>query len=250
MRHGSLPEGELALEIGELFGQIERVRSLSGLWSLMVRYFQGHGFGAVAYVLFDRGRVGETVALLEHGFPAEVVHAYSEMGYGHHDPTLRVVMATGRPDTPFRVADRFNLSPDEKRYRVLMEGLSAGNALSLPLYGPHGRDAYGILGHPSDPDFFHKVRRTELHMAAQAAHLKTFSLLSRRLKVDSHGLSPREVEILRWVAQGKSNSVIADILEISPGTVDTYLRRVFEKLKVTDRTSAAVKGVSLGLIRV
>ncbi|MET0364307.1 MAG: LuxR C-terminal-related transcriptional regulator, partial [Sphingobium sp.] len=230
--------------------QIERARSLSGLWSLMVRHFQENGFGAVAYVLFDRGRAGEAVALLEEGFPAEIVHAYAEHGYGQHDPTLRVVMATGRPDTPFRVAERFRLSPDEKRYRVTMEGLSAGDALSLPLFGPHGRDAYGILAQPADPDFYRTSRRTELHMAAQAAHLKTFSLLTRRLKIDSHGLSPREVEILRWVAQGKSNGVIADILEISPGTVDTYLRRVFEKLKVTDRTSAAVKGVSLGLIRV
>ncbi|HEX7856695.1 MAG TPA: LuxR C-terminal-related transcriptional regulator [Sphingobium sp.] len=240
----------MALEIGDLFGQIERSRSLSGLWSMMVRYFQGQGFGAVAYVLFDRGRLGEAVALLEHGFPQEVVHAYAELGYGQHDPTLRVVMATGRPDTPFRVRERFNLSLDEKRYRVTMEGLNAGDALSLPLYGPHGRDAYGILAQPGDADFFRRSKRMELHMAAQAAHLKTFSLLTRRLRTDSHGLSPREVEILRWVAKGKSNSVIADILEISPGTVDTYLRRVFEKLKVTDRTSAAVKGVSLGLIRV
>ncbi|MFT3967988.1 MAG: LuxR C-terminal-related transcriptional regulator [Sphingobium sp.] len=239
----------MTLEIGELFGQIERARSLSGLWALMVRYFHGHGFGAVAYVLFDRGRVGEAIALLENGFSTDVVHAYAEMGYGQHDPTLRVVMATGRPDTPFRVAERFHLSPDEKRYRIIMEGLSAGDALSLPLFGPHGRDAYGILARPADPDFYRKAKRTELHMAAQAAHLKTFGMLTRR-RPDSHGLSPREVEILRWVAQGKSNSVIAEILEISPGTVDTYLRRLFEKLKVTDRTSAAVKGVSLGLIRV
>lgn len=241
----------MVLKIAELLDRIDRARSLSGLWSLMVDYYLAHGFGAIAYVLFDRGRVGEAVALLEHGFPPEIVHAYAEMGYGQHDPTLRVVMATGRPDTPYRVRERFNLSPDEKRYRVTMEGLSAGDALSLPFFGPHGRDAYGILARPSDPDFFRKAPRMELHMAGQAAHLKTFGLLARRhRRPDSSGLSPREVEILRWVAQGKSNGVIADILEISPGTVDTYLRRVFEKLNVTDRTSAAVKGVSLGLIRV
>ena len=85
-------------------------------------------------------------------------------------------------------------------------------------------------------------------MVAQAAHLKGLNI--RPLPVDETAmLSLREVEILRWVAQGKSNGVIADILSISPGTVDTYLRRIFEKLDVADRTSAAVKGVSMGLIR-
>jgi DNA-binding CsgD family transcriptional regulator len=240
----------MALEIGELFGRIERASSLSALWSLMLRYFQEQGFGAVAYILFDRGRMGEAVALLEHGFPPEIVSSYAEMGYGQHDPTLRVVMATGRPEAPSRVIERFNLSPDEKQYKGRMTGLGAEDALSLPLYGPHGRDAYGILGLPVDPDFLRKARRMELHMAAQAAHIKGFRLLRRRKARDGHGLSPREVEILRWVARGKSNSVIAEILGISPGTVDTYLRRIFEKLKVTDRTSAAVKGVGMGLIRV
>jgi DNA-binding NarL/FixJ family response regulator len=42
--------------------------------------------------------------------------------------------------------------------------------------------------------------------------------------------------------------VIAEILAISPGTVDTYMRRIYDKLEVSDRTSAAVKGVGMGLI--
>ncbi|MET0137004.1 MAG: LuxR C-terminal-related transcriptional regulator [Sphingobium sp.] len=240
----------MILETGEMLGRIERARSLRALWSLVRRYFNRAGFGAVAYILFDRGRMSDVVALLEHGFSTEIVDAYAKMGNGQNDPTLRVVMATGRPDTPSRVAARYNLSPEERRYRRTMDQLAAGDALSLPLYGPHGRDAYAILAKPSDPDFYRKARRTELHMVAQAAHLKAFTLSRRRAPVEGHGLSPREVEILRWVARGKSNGVIAEILEISPGTVDTYLRRLFEKLNVTDRTSAAVKGVGMGLIRV
>ncbi|MCW2404603.1 DNA-binding NarL/FixJ family response regulator [Sphingobium sp. B1D7B] len=51
------------------------------------------------------------------------------------------------------------------------------------------------------------------------------------------------------MAKGKSNNVIAKILSVAPGTVDTYLRRVFNKLGVADRTTAAVKGVGMGLIQ-
>lgn len=48
-------------------------------------------------------------------------------------------------------------------------------------------------------------------------------------------LSPREKEIVRLVAKGLPNKVISDVLDISPWTVATYLRRIFSKLGVTSR---------------
>ena len=60
-------------------------------------------------------------------------------------------------------------------------------------------------------------------------------------------LSAREKEVIHWVARGKSNSVIGDILGCSAHTVDTHLRRIFAKLDVSDRISAAVRAVALGL---
>jgi len=48
-------------------------------------------------------------------------------------------------------------------------------------------------------------------------------------------LSPREKEIVRLVTRGASNKEIARILDISPYTVATHLRRVFAKLKVCTR---------------
>jgi DNA-binding CsgD family transcriptional regulator len=50
-------------------------------------------------------------------------------------------------------------------------------------------------------------------------------------------LSPREVEIVRMVALGHPNKVIADVLGISCWTVGTYLRRVFAKLGVGSRAA-------------
>lgn len=50
-------------------------------------------------------------------------------------------------------------------------------------------------------------------------------------------LSPREREIVRMVAQGHSNKVIADVLSISTWTVCTHLRRIFAKLGVGSRAA-------------
>ena len=50
-------------------------------------------------------------------------------------------------------------------------------------------------------------------------------------------LSPREREIVRLVAQGHSNKIIADVLNISSWTVSTHLRRIFAKLGVGSRAA-------------
>jgi DNA-binding NarL/FixJ family response regulator len=52
-------------------------------------------------------------------------------------------------------------------------------------------------------------------------------------------LTPRETEVLSWVAKGKTNRDIADILCMSPRTVNKHLEHVFEKLGVETRAAAA-----------
>ena len=61
-------------------------------------------------------------------------------------------------------------------------------------------------------------------------------------------LSDRELEVLRLVAQGASNKEVAAALHIAEGTVKNHLTNVFSKLGVRDRTQAALKARSLGLI--
>lgn len=61
-------------------------------------------------------------------------------------------------------------------------------------------------------------------------------------------LSPRELEVLRLVAQGRSNPKIARDLFIGEATVKTHLLHVFEKLGVSDRTRAVTLALELGLL--
>jgi DNA-binding NarL/FixJ family response regulator len=52
-------------------------------------------------------------------------------------------------------------------------------------------------------------------------------------------LTPRETEVLSWVAKGKTNRDVGEILGMSPRTVNKHLERVFEKLGVETRAAAA-----------
>jgi DNA-binding CsgD family transcriptional regulator len=54
------------------------------------------------------------------------------------------------------------------------------------------------------------------------------------------GLTRREIEVLAWVAGGKTNTQIAELLSIAPGTVKKHLDHIYEKLGVGTRTEAVV----------
>jgi DNA-binding NarL/FixJ family response regulator len=62
------------------------------------------------------------------------------------------------------------------------------------------------------------------------------------------GLTSREIEVLRLIAQGNSNLQIADNLVISRGTAKTHVQRIIQKLGVSDRTQAAVHAIKMGLL--
>ncbi|MGH2343021.1 response regulator [Segnochrobactraceae bacterium EtOH-i3] len=73
-----------------------------------------------------------------------------------------------------------------------------------------------------------------LHLTQEAAALDDTTLRDRL------NISDREAQVLTWIAQGKSNRDIGDILGLSPRTINKHLERIFKKIGVENRTSAAL----------
>jgi two-component system nitrate/nitrite response regulator NarL len=61
-------------------------------------------------------------------------------------------------------------------------------------------------------------------------------------------LSPREAEVLKFLADGRSAPQIAAELHLSPSTIKTHLQRLYERLGVSDRAAAVAEGMRRGLI--
>jgi DNA-binding NarL/FixJ family response regulator len=58
--------------------------------------------------------------------------------------------------------------------------------------------------------------------------------------IQAFGLTPREAEVMSWVAQGKSNSDIATLLEMSERTVKHHIGQCFQKMSVENRSTATL----------
>jgi DNA-binding CsgD family transcriptional regulator len=96
-------------------------------------------------------------------------------------------------------------------------------------------------------------RRITLSLAARSFQTRDrpgdqLLLLEERTAVgasslESLGLTRREAEVLRWVAEGKTNQEVATILNLSSLTVRTHLEHIFRKLGVETRTAAAVRAL-------
>ena len=103
-----------------------------------------------------------------------------------------------------------------------------------------------LLKDSSTTDLLDAVRTVAsggTHVSAQAAS----QLASRAMAGPS--LSPREMEVLKLVAAGKSNKEIGALLFISEGTVKTHVLSIHDKLGVRDRTDAVVTAVKRGMLR-
>lgn len=62
-------------------------------------------------------------------------------------------------------------------------------------------------------------------------------------------ITSREIEILQWVRDGKSNQEIGRILSISPLTVKNHVQKILKKLNVQNRAQAVARGLSLQIIK-
>ena len=74
-------------------------------------------------------------------------------------------------------------------------------------------------------------------------------LARRRAELEPARLSPREREVLQLSAEGRAVADIAGALEISPMTVKSHFRHIYEKLDVPGRTAAVAAALRVGLIR-
>lgn len=92
------------------------------------------------------------------------------------------------------------------------------------------------------------TRKTETVVVREVMVPAPASFVLDEARLESLGITPRELEILQLMSEGLSNREIADRVHVSENTVKTHSSRVFDKLGARRRTQAVQLGKSYRLI--
>lgn len=121
---------------------------------------------------------------------------------------------------------------------------------SGPLDG--GATVFALFGMPQRPDarhaYFFELVLAHLHLALLRLPAAAPVVAARAPVAAARPLSLRETEILRWLAEGKSNYEVGCILGISAATVKNHLQRIYRALGVSNRSHALARCTALRLL--
>jgi len=207
-----------------------------------------------------RGRVGDctktnssdlTVIMT---FPSSWATRYSTKNYFVVDPIFQEDAPYFRNDSGGIVRDLkadADGCPDVAEMLQDAEKHGLGNVfLAVSARNPKGASGCTLfcfdLGEGEPRDYFISRMRPRLLSVSGIIHNKLCGCEETKSAVSL--LTPREIDCLRWAANGKTDGEIAEILSIARWTVVTYLQNAKIKLNCSNRTSAVATALSLGLI--
>lgn len=174
---------------------------------------------------------------------------YMEHGLHHFDPTLRRAARSVAP------VDWSRLKKDDEYARVFTPSRDFGipdQGVTVPIRGLFGETGLLCASASISVPEWKKLKRDIMgSLLTNAVHLHDIVMQSEPLMktLRQPGLSRREIEILQWIAAGKSQMDVGDILSISARTVEVHLRSTREKLCTVTTTQAVGRAVSLGIIQ-
>ena len=236
--------------ITEAFDFIEKLDEQNDVKSLLAS-FQGFigRYGFTGFCVGDPShpKIQRNDRLWATTWPEEWLVRWSTKNYISVDPVIYQLLAH---NLPFRWAD-VRCQADRVSGRVMDEAHDFGmnDGFGVPIYSRDGRVIGVTLG----------AERYELSKREEAClHLATIYFQARleRLRpsppsvVVQIKLTPRERECLSWVAAGKSDWEISQILSIAEDTTHEYVQNAMVKLNATTRAQAVALSLIEGVISV
>lgn len=180
-------------------------------------------------------------------WPPEILLEYQNNDYVRVDMLPAVARLSATPFTWAELLRDRKQTPKQIAFHKRIRELGVIDAYAVPIHLPGGD--VGLCVSVSTHIIDDAEERLALHMASLYTHdrCRTLGGLTEASSVKAP-LSPRELECLKWVLDGKSDTDIGRILGISHTTVHFHVERVKKKLGVRTRTQAAAMVMTLGYL--
>jgi DNA-binding CsgD family transcriptional regulator len=186
---------------------------------------------------------------LLYSYPEDWVKYYIENNCASFDPVMKAGATHARAFTWDKLEKQTVYTPKQTRFMRLAEEAGLNNGVGIPIRGRASTIAGVGLASAERADATHP------HLDILNAFCTQFYVAFKRLNAlatpengEPAHLSPREREVLTWMATGKTDDEIGMILSISRNTVDSHVRHIFLKLNACNRVTAVVTGLMNGHI--
>lgn len=230
----------------EIFRQIDEASTRDDVLDVLAEFYRARGFRSFCFVI-PMVTKPDQFRLYERGMPPEWMRRYLERDFDLIDPVSTAATTRNEVGTLGELLKQLTVNDVGRLFVEEATRMGLTDGLAIPTSGlRHARGFFGVDNVAAED--LAKVDRSLMCAVAQHAHLR-IDRIEEEHGAGIDGLSPREAEILNWVAAGKSNPETAMILGISEATVGTHLKRLFTKLGVHDRVSAVLAGFKLGMLR-
>ncbi len=205
------------------------------------------GFDYCAYGLRLPWPLTNPKIFMVNNYPLAWQRLYTSAGYLQIDP---VVLHGCKSQKPLIWTDSVFSESRQLWEDAQAHGITVGwSQSSLQVNGVGGMLS---LSRPNDPLNTTELEAQERQMCwlVSIAHLSMSRVLIEKEKqTQAVVLTSREIEILKWSGDGKSSQDIADILNLTKHTVDFHIKNSINKLFASNKTSAVVKAIMLGILK-
>jgi DNA-binding CsgD family transcriptional regulator len=180
-------------------------------------------------------------------WPPEVLLEYQNNDYVRQDMLPAVARLSATPFTWAELLRDRKQTQKQIAFHSWVRELGVIDGYAVPIHLPGGD--VGLCVSVATHIIDDAEERLALHLASLYAHERCRALggLTEASSVKAP-LSPRELECLKWVLDGKSDTDIGKILGISHTTVHFHIEKVKKKLGVRTRTQAAAMVMTLGYL--
>ncbi|WP_423391440.1 autoinducer binding domain-containing protein [Burkholderia sp. LMG 21824] len=203
------------------------------------------GFEYCAYGMKQPLPLTQPKIITISNYPKAWQDHYKEKGYIAIDPTIKACRQSGRPviwsDELFQSAPAMWEEAQAHDLRVgwaqvVMDKSGTGGMLTL------ARSREPLTAAELE------ANDTKRRWLAHITHLVMSTSVLNQTASATANLTEREIEVLRWAADGKTSADISAILTISDNTVNFHIKNAVAKLGAANKTAAVVKAALLGYL--